>query len=265
MMWDVFEGISRAGQACGRYPVFLSSPADDFFDDDPHHIDRIIHSGLSGVVASVPTETWEAHMVRWEEAGVPCVSIFDRGDRRHPRWCVDLDHQAVGRLAQQYLAQKGHANVLCLWDWGRSRVELERLEAFRDAQETHGHPFHLMRWRRWEESVIEDPLDAARFVETLESTGATAVFAAGGGSSMKAFQVLRQHGIRVPDDCSLLGMDVPTGVYEASVITEIVCPGQQLGYEAAQLLVRRIDGKCPEPTAILVEPTITERQSVASI
>jgi LacI family transcriptional regulator len=265
MMWDVFEGITRAAQAIGRYPVFLSSPADDFFDDDPQHIDRIIHSGLSGVVASVPSETWEAHMLRWEQAGVHCVSIFDRGDRRHPRWYVDLDHEAVGRLAQQYLAQKGHTNVLCLWDWGRSHTELERLKAFRDAHRAQGHRFHLMRWGRWSESVIVDPHDAARLIEAIKSTGATAIFAAGGGSSMKAFQVLRIHEVRVPDDLSLLGMDVPTGVYEASIITEVVCPGQQLGYEAARLLARRIDGECAEPTAILVEPEIIERRSVAAI
>ena len=112
VIWQVYEGIANTAKQAGRYPVLLSSPGVNVsLADDPRTLDHIVRSGLCGVIAAVHNKTWKSHLDQWEKRGVPCISVFDAGQRSQPRWSVDLDNRAVGRQAWEYLHQRGHRRV----------------------------------------------------------------------------------------------------------------------------------------------------------
>jgi DNA-binding LacI/PurR family transcriptional regulator len=198
------------------------------------------------------------------------VSLFGRGDRDHPRWYVDVDNVAVGRLASDYLSGKGHERILCVCDHLGSEAQCDRFQGFCEDQRAKGREPLSVRLQGWIEAIADDdPGDADRFMKALEQTRSTAVFAATGGASMATFAYLSDRGVRIPEECSFVGLDVPSGVplcaEQLMHMTEIICPGEQLGYEAANLLARRIDGDSPEPAGVLIPPELVERRSVAAI
>ncbi len=82
---------------------------------------------------------------------------------------------------------------------------------------------------------------------------------------MNIHYILQRREFRIPDDYSFVGIDVPSTQPESAVMTEIVCPGRRLGYEAAHLLAKRIEGEATQPTGVLVAPELVERESVATV
>jgi len=222
------------------------------------------------MIVSVDPALWGAYVSRWEDAGIPCISIFDRGVAGGSRWFVDLDNRRVGSLAWEYLHGRGHSKVLCVWDHRGAAGVVDRIRGFREAQRAGGYRPMCLRLARRDPETQEDVQHyEALLIETIRSTGATAIFATSGGVSMDVLATMSRKGLRVPEDCSVIGID-PLFTYAeyvdlAARMTEIICPGHELGRAAANLLARRVDGQVSEPTGVLVQPEIIERESVAVI
>ena len=261
IMWQVYEGIANTARKAGRYPVLLTSPgAEVSLADDPEEIDRVVRSGLSGVIAAVHRTTWKNHLDRWEELGVPCISLFDAGEPDRPRWYVDLDNHAVGRQAWEYLSKRGHRRVLCPLEENPSKGAADRAEAFVQAQDRNGDEPHVLNMTCRNE--VEDHYasdDKRLIVEALKRTKATAIFGNSGAMSAISYQALRDEGIRIPDRCSLIGIDLLDANEAFDQVTQFVCPGVKIGQAAARLLESRNAGTVDTPQHILVPPELQER------
>jgi DNA-binding LacI/PurR family transcriptional regulator len=48
-------------------------------------------------------------------------------------------------------------------------------------------------------------------------------------------------------------------------LTAVVQPLEELGYFAVDLILRELEKQCPQPIRMIMEPSIIERRSVASI
>jgi LacI family transcriptional regulator len=267
MMWQLYEGIANTARKAGRYPVLLASPgADVSLADDPGELDRVVRSGLSGVIAAVHETTWKDHLSRWERLGVPCISLFEAGDLEQPRWHVDLDNRAVGRQAWEYLRDQGHQCVLCPLGKNPSRAAADRVDALKEAQKRNGGELHVLDMTCWNEVEGQyDPEGKRLIIEALNKTKATAIFGNSGGMTTMSHEALCDAGFKVPDDCSLMGIDVLEIHGAFDVITQFLCPGLEIGRAAAELLERRIGGATGNPERTLVQPVLRERSSVARL
>jgi len=270
MMWQVCEGIANAARQDHRYPVVLTSPNPaSGLPASAHELDLIVRSGLSGVIAAVHPETWVNHVARWEEAGVPCISLFDAGSQDRPRWYVDLDNCAVGRSAWEYLYRHGHRRAICLHQSESSQAISDRMVAFSQAAGSACEQTRVEELILTPEQVRQ--ADAGQFqscrllIDALERGGATAIFAADGGASLIAYQVLNAHGRRVPGECSIIGIDLPLWCSASGFVTQVTCSGTLIGQAAAKLLVERVNGESGEPRHTLVPPVLLERSSVGSV
>ena len=264
IMWQVYEGIANTARKAGRYPVLLTSPgADVSLADDPEKLDQVVRSGLSGVIAAVHETTWEDHLDRWEKFGVPCISLFDAGQPDRPRWYVDLDNRAVGRQAWEYLSKQGHQHVLCPLGRNPSRAAADRVEAFTQAHKQDGGRLHILNMTCCNEVEAQYASDDKEsIVKALRETKATAIFGNSGGMTTISYEALCCEGISIPDECSLIGIDV-LDIHEAvDRITQFVCSGVEIGQAAAELLELRSAGTADAPQRILVQPKLQERASV---
>lgn len=267
MMWQVCEGIANAARQDHRYPVVLTSPNPaSGMPASTSELDLIVRSGLSGVIAAVHPETWLNHVARWEEAGVPCISLFDAGSPEAPRWYVDLDNHAVGNLAWEYLSRQGHRRAICLHQSESSRAISDRMAAFGEAASSAGAGANVEELVLTAEQVRQ--VDAGRpescrsLVETLKRSGATAIFCADGGASVIAHDVLDAFGVRIPGECSIIGIDIPLWRSASDLVTQVACSGTLVGQAAAELLAERISGENGEVRHTLVPPVLLERSSV---
>jgi len=264
-MWQIYEGIANTARQARRYPVLLTSPgAGVSLADDPEELDRVVRSGLSGVIAAVHRTTWKRHLDRWEKHGVPCISLFDPGEPSRPRWYVDLDNRAVGRQAWEYLSQRGHDRVLCPLERNPTQAAADRVRAFVQAQEQSGHEPFIVKLTGLNEADNRCAApDQRLIIEAMRQTKATDIFGNSGAVSVISFQALRETGIRVPAECSLIGIDVLETHAAFDQMTQFVCPGVQVGEAAARLLESRHGAAADTPSCILVPPALREGMTVA--
>ncbi len=81
-------------------------------------------------------------------------------------------------------------------------------------------------------------------------------------SAIGAIRALKDHGVRVPEDISVVGFDdLQAAAYHNPSLTTIRQPLRQMGAEAARILLERIRGKEAFPEALSILPELVIRES----
>jgi LacI family transcriptional regulator len=92
----------------------------------------------------------------------------------------------------------------------------------------------------------------------------TALFAYNDISAIGAIRALQEHGLRVPQDVSVLGFDdIPGAAFYTPSLTTVRQPLTRMGEVAAQSLLERIEGLKDYPAEIAIEPELVVRESTA--
>ena len=92
----------------------------------------------------------------------------------------------------------------------------------------------------------------------------TALFAYNDISAMGAIRALREQGLRVPEDVSVVGFDdIPGAAFHSPALTTVRQPLNRMGEVAAQSLLDRIEVKKDLPPDIAIEPELIVRESTA--
>ena len=93
----------------------------------------------------------------------------------------------------------------------------------------------------------------------------TALFAYNDISAIGAIRALQEHGLRVPQDVSVVGFDdIPGAAFYSPSLTTVRQPLNRMGEVAAQSLLDRIEGKKDYPSEIAIEPEFVARESTAN-
>ncbi|HRR32842.1 MAG TPA: DNA-binding transcriptional regulator [Kiritimatiellia bacterium] len=196
---------------------------------------------------------------------VPIVDMgLYRPDIPLPR--VVGDHRRIGALAAEHFAERGFKHT-AWFSAERSPIQALRLEGFASGCSTQGlaAPY---RWL-WEEVADGSPDDwqlVRRWLGRLlrRAPKPLAVFAYNDYDASNVEDVCREVGIAVPEEVAILGVDD----------NELICLNQpvplssiahdltRVGYDAAELIDRLIDGAPPPVTPLLIPPTgVVLRQS----
>jgi LacI family transcriptional regulator len=107
-------------------------------------------------------------------------------------------------------------------------------------------------------------LAAKRLLERGEPF--TALFTFNDVSAIGAIRALREAGLDVPEDVSVIGFDdIPAAAYNYPALTTIKQPLREMGRLAAEYLLRRISNGAQSefPEEVMVEPELIVRHSTA--
>jgi LacI family transcriptional regulator len=171
------------------------------------------------------------------------------------------DRQA-GRLAAEHLLSLGHRRVAQLAGAPDISSFEGRANGFREAVVASGHELVETGDVAVEPSVPE----GRRLAEyILKQSGLpTGVFAHNDLMALGLLTALRDHGLRCPDDLSVIGCDdLPFTAYTTPPLTTVNLPGYQLGRIAAEMLVTMAEDPTHKPSNLTVTPTVTVRSSTA--
>ena len=81
-------------------------------------------------------------------------------------------------------------------------------------------------------------------------------------SAIGAIRALMNHGLRVPEDVSVVGFDdIQSAAFHNPSLTTIRQPLQQMGGVAARILLQRIRGQASFPDAVPILPELVIRES----
>jgi DNA-binding LacI/PurR family transcriptional regulator len=263
---ELMHGTVEAANALG-YDLMLHTK-------DWHDTERDVQALADGRVDGVLLlrDKNDPLTQRLEERGLPNVSIFSHPD--YPEaWYVDADNVAGGRLAAQHLLSLGHSRIGFIGGSDQSASASDRLEGFR--KETEATSISSFRFAR----VVYAGGD---FSEVLNWFGPkipiterpTAIFAWSDDVALQAIALLRDvHGLRVPDDISILGFDGTevVGEHSAPRLSSIHQPIYDIAAAGVQMLASRISllsaggGTSPLSPHRLFLPTLLERDSCAPL
>jgi LacI family transcriptional regulator len=177
---------------------------------------------------------------------------------------VLIDHQGTGRdcpavgatnwqgayNATEYLIKLGHKRIGFITGSMDLSCSKDRLDGYRSALRTHHIPDgpELIY-----EGTFFQPDGYAGTCALLDiDDPPTAIFASNDVMALGAMDAVRSHGLRVPEDVSVLGFDdIPQAVLVRPTLTTVRQPLEQMGRVATQMLLDML--KNPEKEIDRVE------------
>uniref|UniRef100_A0A831TI76 LacI family transcriptional regulator n=1 Tax=Thermorudis peleae TaxID=1382356 RepID=A0A831TI76_9BACT len=198
------------------------------------------------------------HLLRAHEEGVPIVVINRTMPEGAPIPRVVLDNFRGAYLATRHLVELGHRRIAHIAGPSNRFTGLDRRGGYLAALAEAGlesDPRLVVEGDYSFESGYQG-------MRTLLDHRPSAVFVGGDAMALGALRAIRDSGLRVPDDLSLVAFGNPDFVHYATpALTTVDLPIVEAGQIAVELLLERIAvPEKPEETRVL-EPGLLVRES----
>lgn len=199
------------------------------------------------------------------EKPLPLPTVVISGHRNHPGITnIVLNHDRAAHLALEHLVQLGHERIAFIKGQPYSSDAETRWKAIERAAESLGIAIQ-------EELVVQLEIDTfspyvgypivRRLLQRRRDF--TALFAYNDLSAIGALRALRDCGLRVPEDVSVVGFDdINSAAFQIPSLTTVRQPLDKMGALAGEILVQRIQG-APDPVEVMVDPELVIRESTA--
>ena len=191
------------------------------------------------------------------DAGVPVV-LSRRPSAPIPVSYVDAAQQAGAVLAADRLAQRGCRLVATISGPLDMPAGQDRLEGFRAGMARRGQPYVPSV----EGNFTQESGERAMERILAEHPDVDGVFAANDLMAQGALHVLRDRGVRVPQDMAVIGFD--DGIVAQACrppLTTIRQPVEDMAAEMARLLLTHIEQPDQRPASVIFEPELVVRES----
>ena len=179
-------------------------------------------------------------------------------DHRIP--AIRIDNEAAARMATEHLIGLGHTRIGTIAGPHDNQLSRDRLAGYRAALGAAGLVYE-------ESLVAEGGFDVdsghAAMTRLLDlQAPPSAVFSSSDEMAIGALKAAREHGLKVPDDLSLVGFD---GIRFADFcdppLTTVVQPNVEIGAAAARMMIGILRGSEPSPEDIVLPAQLLVRQS----
>jgi LacI family transcriptional regulator len=189
-------------------------------------------------------------------AGVPVV-VVDRDQQPSVYATVRVDVKAGIRRAVAHLVERGHQRIGMI-DCPSICDPVVRRQTFLELAEEHGLPVDHGWIATGEQSVAGG--EAAFDVLRTAHPDLTAVFAFNDVVAFGALQSARRQGVRVPDDCALVGFDgLSMGELLDPPLTTVHIDKRRLGELAVRQVGEMLAGRATTP--VVLTPNLVVRGS----
>jgi DNA-binding LacI/PurR family transcriptional regulator len=257
---DVISGVEETANDHG-YSVFLANS-----NANPDREVKVVHSfherRVDGILVTA-SRVGALYVPLLSQLKVPIVLI----NNQHPDepdefiYSVTIDNIKASTQVMKHLIGLGHRRIAYIGDRAGFQSDTERFAGYRQALAFAGYPF-------LPELVVHGdgkPEGGHQAMEQLLSLRhpPTAVFCYNDMSALGALRALYGHGIKVPDDLSLVGFDdLAIASYTSPLLTTVGQPKQQMGSMAMEMMLKLLSG-VDSKTNIKVEGELIIRESTA--
>ena len=256
----IARGVEDAAQS-RDYSVFLYNT-----DENPlkqqRCIDVVVAQRVDGVIIA-PYDSDTQNLAKLRQRNVPTVVV----DRRIEGWEVDSvygDSISGAKALVQHLISLGHERIAILAGPKNTSTAEDRITGYRMALAEAGIPIDPRLIKRGEYRIAsgEELTDQV----LGEGLNPTAIFAANNALAMGVIQALGERGLRVPQDVALVCFDdLPYVSRLFPFLTAAVQPAYDMGMNAAQLLLSRLDSEVSlQPRHVVLPTRLVVRHSCGS-
>ncbi|MDR3710354.1 MAG: LacI family DNA-binding transcriptional regulator [Capsulimonadaceae bacterium] len=193
-------------------------------------------------------------------ANIPFVAV-NSGETPADMSSIDIDNFQTGQIATQHLLELGHRRIAFFYDGQERLFTHQRLEGYKAALAVGGVPFdeRLVFGRRPLCSPFENAKRAAALLPEV-----TALFGATDRVALEAIQGLREAGVQVPTQISVVGVNGEfDGEVSVPALTTVSQRLEALGVEAARMLFDMIAAPNVAPRKVNWPVELILRKSTA--
>jgi LacI family transcriptional regulator len=248
----IYEGIEEAATDNG-YSTFVTNSLDDPANK-ASRTDMMLQRRVEGMIFG------DAHhddplLTDLATRGVPFVLVSRRSGEHVSVTCDDLHG---GRLVGRRLVAAGRRDLGVLAGLPFASTAIERTKGAVDAFAEAGLQVP-------DDRIVWGPFDAAGGRQAAEKLLAgepypDAIFATNDFAAIGALGVLRDRGLRVPEDVALIGYnDIPIAAELPTPLTTVHSPMHQMGRRGVELLIEKLGGGTPDSERLT--PTLVVRES----
>jgi len=178
-------------------------------------------------------------------------------------YSVDVDNKLAAQQAVQHLLELGHTQIACIVNAPSSYASSpDRVAGYKNALVAAGITPNdgLIRYADF------DPQSGYEQMQSLLAADKkfSAVFVASDNVAMGVKAALREAGLRIPEDISLVGFDdIPWAQYADPPLTTVHLQAQEMARRACLMLMDLLQGKEPKAKQQIVETHLVVRKSAA--
>lgn len=239
----IVKGIAAAAQAAG-YSLVVENPAPSGAGNA-----RLLRSAFLDGVVVLSARTDDPELLELFRDGFPIV--VHRSMPGLPAPTVDVDDFAGSISAVEHLIFLGRTRIACIANEPLvDSAVAERLAGYRTALQHAGIGFDP-------DLVIEGGAgpEGGHQAMTALLEGQVpfdGVLAASDAIAFGAIGALREKGLRIPEDVSVVGFgDIPLAAYCDPPLTTVHVPAYDVGLAAGRALIDRIERRPVEPRLLL--------------
>lgn len=259
--WTTFvKGIEKAAAQRG-YQVILGTTADDP-ETEKRYIRALFERNVDGIILSPSTEN-EEMLAELSAGGFPMVLVESDSARiKAPR--INIDDRLAVAHATRHLLELGHQRIGLVAGLQTLASGRNRLLGFQDAIAEAGLDAAAAPVRFGEFQAEGGYRAVQELLELAERP--TAVVVCNESMTGGAVMCLKDLGVRVPDELSLVAFDDPAWAsFITPSLTTVRTPRMEVAKLALDTLLKRIkdpeslDGHSPE---FIVETEFVVRESI---
>lgn len=204
---------------------------------EPEYVANFVGGMADGLVLVLP-QNIEAYSELLNQRRYPHVIVDYKGVDKGP--AVGADNLNGAIIAVNYLASLGHRRIGFITGDMSLTSAVDRLDGFRQAIAAHG--------------LMDDPalVVEGNYHQPSGYSGAqtllalperpTAIFAANDAMAIGAMDAIRDAGLRIPGDVSVIGFDdTPQAAGVSPALTTIRQPLEEMGRQGLQMLLTYIE------------------------
>ncbi|MDX3379887.1 LacI family DNA-binding transcriptional regulator [Streptomyces niveiscabiei] len=259
----VLHGVEQAAHEAGLDVVVSAGLGRSARGDRPQRgwLDKLTTRGSAGVLFNL-AELTDSQYAWLEQHRIPYVMIDPAHEPPPGAVSVGAANWQGGVSATEHLLALGHERIAVIAGRRRKQCSNARVAGYRSALAAAGLPQRpeYIRYGCFEESTARQ-----RMRELLDlPEPPTAVFVCSDHMALGVYEALAEHGLRVPDDISVVGFDdLPESRWASPGLTTVRQPLGEMAATALRLLVRMMDGERPEGTRTELSTRLVVRASTA--
>lgn len=253
--FDVSKGIMQRGMHY-NYNIVMSQ-----IEDNQTKVPDIVRQNdADGVI--IFQQANEELIKELEEYSTPYVFV-DLHSSNAKRLKVKPDYEVSAFTATEYLIKHGHTKIGIMVPDFIPEYQKKAMQGFNRAMEKHSIDINS----NWINEHCNSEHEAYAFMDKIVTfeDQPTAMFGVGDMYAIGAMRSALDHGYKVPDDFSFVGLDdLILSKYLSVPLTTISYDKIEIGNLAMDMIMKRINGEAVK-SVVVKSDVIVERSSVRTI
>lgn len=254
----IIQSFKQHVEKVGYDLIFLSQ---NIGEEKKSYLDHAVHRGVDGVI--IVSSTYDDPEVeRLMGSPIPSVIIDVHS---HKSSVVYSNNFSGSEMAVKYLHSIGHHKIAHISGHQRTFAGIERLKGFQHAAKEL--KLNIPSYYITEGGFFsyEGGYGAMKLLLELDDQP-TAVFAAGDLMAIGAINAIRDYGLSVPQDVSIVGFDdIELAAFTTPKLTTIKQDTDLIGENAAKVLLNQINEKNKVFSAVTIPVELMIRESTRNI